>query len=241
MWNGSEIKFGDLKITCECVVDGVLVQMQHTKICSDRIFSDDQLCKYIGTHVYCSFNYAAKQLNENVKVTDFNNDILRKGAKRNAQKQGECFKIVNSVLQPGVKVLEGWRNIKCILAAVSVLIGNYVWSTQGNKSLQLTTANNSVGDYMDNAMDYISRASSGDTIEEDMGYQKAARYFQNQLTICKKILKEPNSITCYGIEPPKCAPCKGQEATENTWGPIVLGILTGVLFLLLILCWFKYA
>ena len=234
MWNGKEIKFGELEISCEIVTDGVLVSIQDENICKDRIFSDSQLCSYIGYRNYSAFHYSAQQLNEYVKVTDFNQELLEENFNFGQQKQHECFKIVSSILPPGTKVLEGWRNFKCILAASTVLLSNYDWSNQN--SVELVQRYHNVGDYMINALDYISNSSN----TKNINYQKAVRYFQNQLENCKEIMQEKTSITCYGFDPPKCPPCSKLNFSENTWGPAVLVALIGFLFLLVIICWFRF-
>lgn len=233
-WSGQEITFNhdnqNVGISCRAVPDGVITTCNRNGKNVNRVFTDQTLCKYIGTDTYCSFNYAARQLNESVIQSDFNQDILKNDIPMENIKNrlGD----ISNVIPTGSKVIDGWRQMKCVLAAASTLITEYDWSEHGSSSRDLVNRNNSVKEYMEQALDEICNNSSC------LPDQKCARFFRNQINIYTPLMSERSYTTCYGIIPPACEKC--ENVTEDiSWGPGLFWIFVIVLAILLIIAWFR--
>lgn len=233
-WSGQEIYFNHendkIGISCKSVADGVLITYQHNNKTSSRVFSDETLCKYIGIDMYCSFEYAAKQLKEPVSQTDFNNSILQNDIPIENIKN--CLNAISNIVPTGSQVINTWRRMKCVIAATSVLITEYNWSEQGNNSQNLVNSNTNIKQYMEGALDEISNNS------QSLTCQKSARFFRNQINNYTQLLGDRNYITCYGIIPPTCQECEN-VIEEITWGPCLFWFFIIVLVILLIWAWLK--
>lgn len=233
-WPGQEITFNHdnqiLGISCRSVPDGVITTFNRNGKNVNRVFTDQTLCKYIGTDTYCSFNYAARQLNESVTQSDFNHEILKNDIPMENIKSR--LEDIAKVIPTGSKVIDGWRQMKCVLAAASTLLTEYDWSEHGSTSKDLVNRNESVREYMEHALDEISNGCSS------LPDQKAARFFRNEINIYTPLMGDRNYTTCYGIIPSACEKCDN-SVEDISWGPCLFWIFVIVLAILLIIAWFR--
>ena len=233
-----EIKFThddhSLSLKCNNVADGVMVTFQQDKVTHNRIVTDENITGYIGSAIYCAFNYAVQQLNEPVNSTDFNFNIICTDIPQDQIKA--AWEHISSLIPHGARVIDVWRNIKHTLSTCSVLISEYDWSRHsGMTSDALAHKSTNVKEYFDDCLNEIADNS------DNMTYRKAARHIKNQIDGFGNILTKQTHVTCYGVTPPKCENCNAcyNNFEEITWGPALFWFLVVVLVILLIWFWFS--
>lgn len=221
---------------CRPIADGLLVEFQDDSVTRNRIVTDEDITKYIGSDIYCAFNYAAKQLNEPVNVTDFNFNIICSDIPQEQIKS--ALSRISNLVPPGTRVIDTWRRIKSVLSECSVLISEYDWNQHsGTTSAHIVQNSENVRSYINNCLNEISDNSVS------IPYRKASRHLKNQLESFSDLLSEGKYITCYGVIPPKCENCN--NACDNldddiTWGPALFWFLVVVMVILLIWLWFSF-